>query len=186
MQKKIEIDEDRRVYYAILKGNPYAFQIRDEITKDGYADKSYYITRDKNYEIGGYTVNNGITDLTFEINVSHPWYIPFLDLLGDDNELVIDDDKTMDNNRKYLKITKEGNAILLRFVNNYSNNKNKFSHDRFNVSIKNVYHDDNSKLDQRGTDIKYRLHKLFIEINNMMMDNDLENNDIKKYVKKRN
>lgn len=185
MQKKIEIDEERAVFYAIMKGHPYAFQIRDEINNNGYADKSYYIIRDKNYEIGGYTVKNDVTDLEFEIDNTHPWYYAYLDLLADDNEIIIDDDMTKENNRKYLKIFKNEDKIFLKFVNNYSNNKNKFSHDRFNIFVKNVYQDENSKLDQRKTDIKYRLHKFFVEINNLMMDNELEHEDAKKYIKKR-
>ena len=184
MQKKIELDENRTLLYSIMKEDPYIFQIREDFEKNGYPDKYYYFNRNKNYEIGGYTVKNDVTDLTIEIDNTHPLYIPFVNLLSEKDEIIINDDRIKESNRRYLKIYRDEEKVYLKFVNNIMDNKNRFSHDKFNIFIKNIYFDKNSKLDQMNSDIKYRLHQFFIEVNNMMMDVGLENEGSKKYVKK--
>lgn len=182
MEKKLNINDNRVLYY-VSSDESDAIQIRDITTNRGYINNNYSFKKDKNYEINAYTINNNITELMFEINSEHPLYQPFINLLGDKDIMIIDDDNTKENNKKYLMIKLINNNIVIQFVNNLTNNKNKFSYERFNIFIKDVHYNLNSKIDKKGLDTKNRLELFFEEVNNLIIKETIDYD--KKYVKKR-
>ena len=180
MQRKVEINKNRVVFYT-LDEEKNIYQIRDIISDRSGIVKSYIFTMGKNYEIGGYTVNESNTNLLFEIDSNHPLYMSFVDCLYDGKELIIDDDNTEKNNKKYLKLFMIDDKIILQFVNNLTNDKSKLSYEKFNITVKNNM---NSKVEKKGLDTKDRLYDFFTDVHSLMLGEELEKN--KTYVKKRN
>ena len=181
MQRKVEVDKNRVVIYSIKEDNSNILQIRDIYSDKFGIIKSYFFTMGKNFEIGGYTINDNITDLSFEIDCNHPLYMSFVDSLYDDKELIIDDDNTIKYYKKYLLIYKKDEKIILHFVNNLNDDKNKISYEKFNITVKN---NRNSKVDKKGLDTKERLYDFFFFFYSLMLGEQLEDN--KTYVKKKN
>ncbi len=183
MQKKVKVDRDRVIYYGVADAGQKIYQIRD-VCNDRFGVVScYYFKMGKNFEIGGYTVDDRATDLFFEIDSNHPLYLSFVDTLLDDDELIIDDDRVKENNRRYLKVYKNGEKVILQFVNNLTNDKSRLSNEKFSIFIKGIEYDPNSKIDQRGLDTKERLYDFFSDIHCLMMDEELEKGH--SYVKKK-
>ena len=100
--------------------------IQEYILKNGNPIKNYSLSKYDDYGFNGHifieskdvNVLEKVNNLSFTISVSHPLYIPLLNLLNGDDELIIDDDYTKDLNKKYMLIKRKKDKIYLSFVNN--------------------------------------------------------------------
>lgn len=98
--------------------------------------------------------------LEFSIDANNPMFFAFNRLINGKETLIIDDDDTFDEKKKYLEIKRDENNIKIIFHNNISN-----SYDKFNIFIKNILNDGRSKM---SSDVKAKLCKLFYELEEIL------------------
>lgn len=166
-EKRIQINENRILIYSITGG--YAkptYTIQEGFLENGEVVKSYTLSQWDDYGFRGWASDDeDIKRLSFEFDMTHPLYIPLIHLLNYDEELVIDDDDTREENKNFMQIHQEEDKILVDFVNELDDD---YLVDRFNVFIKNILFDGRSKIDQQQKDTKTRLIDFFNEANNTL------------------
>ena len=96
-----------------------------------------------------------------EFTKENPLYIPLLNLLNGEPELIIDDDDTPGINQNYMRIYLDGEIIKIDFYH-LSDRVEKF--DKFSVFIKNICPDIRSKIDCNDLDTKERLYFFFQDL----------------------
>lgn len=109
----------------------------------------------------------------FEINKNNLLYCSFLNLLGDDEKLIIEDDFS---SIRSLEIVKKDESIVLNF-----HDEKPDCFDQFTVGVKNTLSDLRSKVDQQGLDTKTRLWTFFSEASLAL--NEYEQQKVKKIKK---
>jgi hypothetical protein len=109
-------------------------------------------------------------ELAFTINEDNPLYLPFYNLIEDNNNFKLTSDYKREefDSLCYIEILKENNSIVLKFVNNIKEEHNSI--DKFNFVIINIMYDLRSKLDQKETDYKKRLMIFFEEAINSIKE----------------
>ena len=100
--------------------------------------------------------------VSYEFDKNHPLFLALFHLLNYDEELLIDDDGTIEEEKKYLLIKKIKDKIYILFVNKLENNE--FLSKKFNVFVKNILYDGRSKVDIKSKDTKIRLNNFFNEV----------------------
>ena len=100
--------------------------------------------------------------LYFSIDANNHMFFAFNRLINEKETLIINDDDTFDEKKKYLEIKREENNIKIIFHNNISN-----SYDKFNIFIKNIFNDGRSKM---SSDVKSKLCKLFFELEEILQN----------------
>ena len=170
MEKKIELDSNRILMYTTRKEYPFNIQIHEGILdNDNNILKDYIFLMRDDYCFGGYTSSNNVNKIDFEFEDNHPLYLPLLNLLNNKQELIIDDDDTLSNNTKYMRIYNDG-IIKVEFVNNSLKKYGQFDYDKFNIFVKNIQYDLRSKIDTKGESTKYLLFKFFKEVNESIVN----------------
>lgn len=166
----------------IIKFNIYMFE-KNQLEPPVYSIEEYFIENDeisKSYRMcknGGYHFSGWFNDsaaakeqiqsVTYDFNIEHPLYEPLLHLLGNDDTLVIDDEKTTEIVKKYMMLCKSNDKISLFFINNLkSDNIEK----KFDIAIKKTSYDYTSKTDNLDSDIKNRIENFFIEVADILTD----------------
>ena len=105
---------------------------------------------------------DNISSIDFPIPKYDPLYKHFYELLKGQDKLLIDDDFTVEDNKKYILIRQNEDIINIEFNNNLESDTAMF---KFNISIKNIMRDGRSKIDRKKLDTKDRLIKFFRNIN---------------------
>ena len=110
-------------------------------------------------------------NVEFQVPVYDPLYKHLNFLLGENDSLIIDDDMTEQNNKKYMKVQKEDQNILIGFYNNLK----EFSiTNKFIITIINIMRDGRSKIDREGLDTKERLVRFFSNVEKDFLDKEKE------------
>ena len=197
-KKEINLGDNKKLSYEISKEYVPMHTIklveRDRIPKsimfnkwDDYGFTSWYANSIEEFEKS--------TIQTHIIEKDYPIYIPLLHLLNGSDELIIDDDATYENNKKYMRIKLNEKNITIDFINLLNNND---SLEKYNVFIKNIGFDLRSKIDSLNLDTKERLYFFFREVYEFIKEeyhqvtieeylnsnNLLTKEEVKKYVKK--
>ena len=190
MEKRIDLSKEKII---IFNRNPGyccdTISIDYGCLKDGELIKSLglYIWDDICFK--AYSKNRNINYIDFDIDINNPIYFCVKHLLGEDNELIIDDDDTYGRLNKYLVIKKVDNIYKFIFINNLE--KNDYESDKFRVFIKNIGPDCRSKIIDFS--IKKRIVYFFRELENILLEDYhqitfeeyLEFNKVKKRIKSR-
>lgn len=190
MEKRIKLDNGNVI---IFNRNPGyccdTISIDYGYLKDGELIKSLclYIWDDICFK--AYSKDRNINNIEFDIDINNPIYFCVKNLLGEDNELIIDDDDTYGRLNKYLVIKKVDDIYKFIFINNLE--KNDFESDKFRVFIKNIGPDCRSKIIDFS--IKKRIVYFFRELENILLEDYhqitfeecLEFNKVKKRIKSR-
>ena len=161
-EKRIEINENRILIYKII---PDSFKptyiITEGFFKDGEVEKTYTLSQGDDYGFGGWQSSDSPNRLSFEFDIDHPLYLPLFHLLNYDGNLLIDDDETIDDFKKYMSIKRVDKKIIIEFIDvkKYADYTKKFQ-----VLIKNVLFDGRSKIDQSYSNTKHRLAAFFNEV----------------------
>ena len=170
LEKRIQINDNRILIYTISDG--YAkptYTIMEGFIKNGDVIKTYSLSQWDDYGLNGWISNDeAAKKISFEFDMNHPLYFPLFHLLNYDDELLIDDDGTMENNKKYLLVHRENCKIYIDFINELTNSNNVG--ERFYVFIKNIVFDGRSKIDQYQKDTKRRLATFFNEMHNVLIN----------------
>lgn len=180
MNKKIEISDDRILDLYIGEG---IINISEGFIVDGNLKKYYDLTRtmDYSFNASSYDDEYELNEIQFEFNIKHPLYSPLNNLLNNKNTLIIDDDDTVELNKKYIKISKNEDKIILSFINELSDN---LELEKFSVFIKNIMFDLRSKIDDQQLDTQDRLHTFFSESIKTIKE-EYQQNTIEKSIVKR-
>lgn len=127
-------------------------ELKKNITFSIWDDMSFnaYIHNEKLYL--------DITELSFEIDIEDEIYYALNRMLGRSNSLIIDDDDTREELKKYLVFKRTNNKIIITF---HDKDIEKPLFERFTIFIKNIGPDSRSKI--VDFNIKYRLVKFFRE-----------------------
>ena len=164
LKKRIQIDDNRILIYKISEG--YAkptYTITEGFLENGELIKTYSLSQWDDYGLNGWINNDdGINKISFEFNMNHPLYFPLFHLLNYDDELLIDDDDTLEDNKKYMLVHREKDKIFMEFIDELEDNI--YASERFYVFIKNIGLDGRSKIDQQYKDTKIRLSLFFNEV----------------------
>lgn len=190
MQKRINLSKENVI---IFNKNPGyccdTISIDNGYLKKGELIKSLglYIWDDICFK--AYSKNRNINYIDFDIDINNPIYFCVKHLLGEDNELIIDDDDTYGRLNKYLVIKKVDDIYKFIFINNLE--KNDYELEKFRVFIKNIGPDCRSKIIDFS--IKKRIVYFFRELENILLEDYhqitfeeyLEFNKVKKRIKSR-
>lgn len=161
LEKRIEIDENRILIYNITEG--YAkptYTIMEGFLKNGEIIKTYNLSQWDDYGLNAYINNDEVRKISFEFDITHPLYLPLFHLLNYDDELLIDDDGSREDNKKYMLVRREKDKIFMEFIDEL---EDESYIERFHVFIKNIGPDGRSKIDRDYKDTKNRLFIFFNE-----------------------
>lgn len=157
MQKIIELDSENKIR-IIYEGDIFLIQ-KGSIDANGNV-KTIEFTKQSDYNFNGFTFLDD-NKIEFEFEKNDPLYNHLNKLLREDNQLIIDDDLTREENKKIMTIYKQEDKIVISIENNLD--KASFL-DKFNICIINVAYDQRSKIDQQNLDTKERLNEFFNDI----------------------
>ena len=170
LENRIQINDNRILIYRISEG--YAkptYTIMEGFIENGDVIKDYTLSQWDDYGLNGWINNEeSVKNISFEFDMNHPLYLPLFHLLNYDDELMIDDDDTREDNKKYILISKKGDKIYIDFVNELLHSN--YTKERFHVFIKNIVFDGRSKIDQKHKDTKIRLATFFNEAHNALIN----------------
>ena len=180
-EKRIELSENRILIYRISEG--YAkptFTITEGFLENGNLIKTYSLSQWDDYGLNSWIDDDeDVTKISFEFDMNHPLYFPLFHLLNYDDQLIIDDDGTMEENKKYMLVHREEEKIYIDFIDLVEDDI--YASERFNVFIKNIGIDGRSKIDQNYKDTKERLLIFFNEVYDIIM-NDYHQTTIEEYI----
>lgn len=170
MEKRIELENKDMIIItenqaiSVMKGYFLNGELVKTIRLSMWDDFGFEAWMDSDYD--------DIDKISFNFELNDPLY-PYLDnLLGEDKELVIDDDNTREEYKKVMIISKEEHEIIITFENKLEKNKIL---EKYNIFIKNIMNDIRSKIDCRGEDTKIRLINFFDEVrSNLLVDSDIQ------------
>ena len=166
LEKRTTISENRILIYRTVEGyiKP-TYVISEGFFENGEILKTYDLSQWDDYGLNAWTDDENVSKISFEFDINHPLYLPLFHLLNYDKELLIDDDDTIEDNKKYMLISRKDNKIYIDFVDNENYD---YSSEKFHVFIKNICFDGRSKIDRYNKDTKKRLHLFFNEVNKIL------------------
>lgn len=166
VEKRIKISENRVLIYNVLEGfTKPTYVISEGFIENDEIIKSYDLNQWDDYGLNAWTDDEYVNKILFEFDTNHPLYMPLFHLLNYDKELLIDDDGTIEDNKRYILITREGNKIYMNFTDNTNC---MYDGERFRIFIKNICFDGRSKIDRYNKDTKKRLLLFFNESNKIL------------------
>lgn len=171
LEKRIPINENRILIYRISPSPVYGkptYTIMEGFLENGELIKTYDLSQWDDYGLNGWINNDKDTKkISFEFDMDHPLYFPLFHLLNYDDELLIDDDGTREDNKRYMLVHREKDKIFMEFIDELDS---IYISEKFRVFIKNIRSDGRSKIDQNYKDTKIRLLLFFNEVYNVLMN----------------
>lgn len=163
MEKTITTNENNIIKLNTEENYCYkVINIEKNYINNGKIEKKISFAIWDDIRFDSYLMNQNIhfnnNEITYEIKIEDQIYFALNRLLGKEGLLIIDDDHTKEQLKKYIKLQKDYNRILITFHDEVTD---KFSIDRFSVFIKNIGPDPRSKI--KDINIKYRLIDFFKE-----------------------
>lgn len=177
MEREIEL-KDELIKFDKNDINSKRIYIHDYIMNKDNVEKEMVLVMENTFHLSAYPNNFDLRKVKFEFDENHPLYIPLLYLLHDKDEVIIDDDNTVYENAKFMRVYKT-DKIIIEFVNYLIDESSKYDFDNFSIYIKSIYPSIHSIVDRKDTRIKYDLCKCFEEAYNA-----LDNYHSKKLIKK--
>ena len=164
IEKRIKINNNRTLIYNITKDSFITtYTIKEIFLENNKLKKIYTLSMWDDYNFNSYVDSDDTNDIvSYEFDKDHPLFLALFHLLNYDEELLIDDDSTMEDDKKYMLIKRIKDKIYILFVNKLGNNE--FLSKEFNVFIKNILYDGRSKIDSKSKDTKIRLNDFFNEV----------------------
>ena len=159
MEKRIDLENGDIVR---LDREGLQFSINKGYVENGEPTKLLTMRISHDFYFEGYPFLGHEEDIMhFNIPTEDPLYKHFNNLLGTDTELVIEDDDTVEEKAKYLKIERGDADINVSFYNYL---ENESINSKFIIFVKNIQYDLRSKIDNKGLDTKDRLVSFFRDV----------------------
>ena len=174
MEKVVKIDNERNIKVIIDDNNNHQKRkIVESFYADGFECAHYSLEQDDNYCFSAsldfdLTAEQTSRNLLFSLDVDHPLFFAFIQLLeNDEEEIIIRDSKNSDNDLKYLSVKKDNDKVNLNFVDKVKNSSlvNKFT---INYDSKLDYF--TGKKSVRDNEIKKRLNVFFDEACGLLLE----------------
>ena len=197
IERTLKVNDNRIIKFYITENYTTRYSLTEYFIEDDEISKSYTLSRWDDYQFTGWKnislkEKECINSISYDFDTKHPLYIPLLHLLKDDEYLLIDDDDTLELNKKYMVVKKEEDKISLTFTNNLEKDD---IYNKFSTFIKNTCRDSRSKIYYEDT--KERLNFFFKEITDLCLEDrhqismeeyllntrNSEDEEVKKYVK---
>lgn len=177
IEKMIDLENGNK--YSITQDG-FLNMITKYCTLDGVLEKIITFKAEYDFLMEAWTFDEveSLDQVEFLFDDKDLLYRPLLNLLGIDDNLIIDDDLTREDNKKIVVISKENNRVKITFENKL---KEDLLIQKFDICVINILEskDGRSKIDQKGYDTKYRLKKFFEEIYNGVLYGVTEINENK-------
>lgn len=158
----MDLDKQRIKFKITENGSIANINISLGYFNDNDLEKILELSMSDDFNFFGTSFIDDEDQLEFSIDANNPMFFAFNRLINGKETLIIDDDDTFDEKKKYLEIKREENNIKIIFHNNISN-----SYDKFNIFIKNIFNDGRSKM---PSDVKSKLCKLFFELEEILQN----------------
>lgn len=110
-----------------------------------------------------------VRSIHFSIEKDNPIYEPLAKFLNN-KPFLLDDDGTLEKNKKTMQISEDGNRVMIEFKNDIAKNSDNKKH--ITVFVKNIMDDGRSKLGI-GDNTKERLIELFEEFDITLIPRDI-------------
>ena len=159
MEREIELN-NRLIKFDNINQN--RIYIHEYVMNKDNVEKEMVLVMGNCFHLCAYPNNFDSNKVEFEFDESHPLYIPLLNLLHGKEEIIIDDDNTLYENAKYMRIYKT-DKIIIEFVNHLIDEEHRYDFDNFSIHINSIYPSMHSMVDRRDTRTKYYLCKYFEE-----------------------
>lgn len=167
INKKIEIDKEHILLASVSPGYPCeTFSVSEIYINNGEILKSLEFTIWDDMAFYVFCNNDKLDNIEFEFDINHPLYFSIKKLLGCDKQLIIDDDSTAADLKKYMVIKQEDEKYKFIFFN--TKNKENYDYYNFGVFIKNILPDARSKISDFS--IKLRLVDFFRNVQTNLLD----------------
>lgn len=169
-EKSIPIQENRVLVYRISAGTFIkTYTITEGFLENRNVLKTYSLSKWDDYGLNGLSFEDEeVHHLSFEFDMNHPLFFPFFHLLNYDEELIIDDDDTRDEYKRYLRVHRDKDRIFMDFIDEVEDSS--YFSERFHIFIKNILYDGRSKIDQKQKDTKLRLSAFFKEAHQVLTE----------------
>ena len=139
--------------------------------KDDSLDKTITLLKTDDMKFTAYKQDladySDLVELEYEVTIEDKIYFALNRLLGNNDEMFIDDDFTRDEYRNYLIIKRKQNKIVFIF---HDEDIQKLTFERFNVFIINIVFDGRSKIKDINT--KSRLLNFFKEASEILLSDN--------------
>ena len=139
--------------------------------KDDSLDKTITLLKTDDMKFTAYKQDladySDLVELEYEVTMEDKIYFALNRLLGNNDEMFIDDDFTRDEYRNYLIIKRKQNKIVFIF---HDEDIQKLTFERFNVFIINIVSDGRSKIKDINT--KSRLLNFFKEASEILLSDN--------------
>lgn len=139
--------------------------------KDDSLDKTITLLKTDDMKFTAYKQDladySDLVELEYEVTIEDKIYFALNRLLGNNDEMFIDDDFTRDEYRNYLIIKRKQNKIVFIF---HDEDIQKLTFERFNVFIINIVSDGRSKIKDINT--KSRLLNFFKEASEILLSDN--------------
>ena len=154
----------------------YSMQIHEGIIEDGEVVRDYTLFQGDDYVFNIWSADDcdNFNTVSFKFDINHPLYIPLFHLLNYDDELIIDDDDTREDNHKFMVIYRKEDTIFVDFNNYVHYDFLPTSAEKFRVFVKNILNDGRSKIDRDYKDTKLRLYRFFNEVYDKVVKDNKE------------
>jgi len=167
MQKKMNLDNGNILLLNINPGHCCnTVTISEGYIQNNNLEKEIELSIWDDISFRVYTNDISQNQIDFVFDINHPLYFCIKKLLGNEEELIIDDDHNSKYLEKYLMIKKEKNVFKFLFINNSS--KKFLNHEKFGVFIKNIGPDPRSKI--LDFSIKKRIVAFFRECEKILLE----------------
>ena len=130
----MDLDKQKIKFKITKNGSIVNINISLGYFNDNDLEKILELSMSDDFNFFGTSFIEDEDQLEFSIDANNPMFFAFNRLINEKETLIIDDDDTFDEKKKYLEIKREENNIKIIFHNNISN-----SYDKFNIFIKNIF-----------------------------------------------
>lgn len=155
MEKIIELSDGKLLIQTDNNGYVPFITIKKAYINSNYLQKIITFSMWDDFQFDAYTKDD-FSKLFFEFEYSDPLYSELDTLLGEDKEIIIDDDNTSNKMKKFMIILRKEESIAIEFIGDATC---ELTSQKFNVFIKNIGPDARSKI--QNSDLKIRLIDFF-------------------------
>ena len=120
----MDLDKQKIKFKVTKNGSIVNINISLGYFNDNDLEKILELSMSDDFNFFGTSFIEDDDQLEFSIDANNPMFFAFNRLINEKETLIIDDDDTFDEKKKYLEIKREENNIKIIFHNNISNSYN--------------------------------------------------------------
>ncbi len=166
MEKEIKTRDGKLLIEMDNSGYVPFISIKKVYINDTVLQKIVTFSMWDDFQFDAYSKDSD-SELLFEFKNDDYLYPNLSILLGEDREITIDDDNTLNKLKKFMSITRKDESIVIIF---HGNVDSELAHQKYGVFIKNIGPDARSKI--QNSDLKIRLIDFFENCKNSLLQEE--------------